>query len=574
MARNTPAPIQQFRGTATQLDDYTGPVGELTVDTTNKIARVQDGTTKGGNPLVNTTTAQSISGVKTFSSSPIVPTQSAKDSSTKAASTAYVDNAVENIDPTTLPKTTKSNLGVAQVGSGLHVKDGIVGLGETEKPVVTSPSAGANVPLSGFTVTGSAFNTLYISDTQKSARWVVYQNGAIVADVTSTTDLTSHTFTSSELSGLTAGAASVQVQYTGNIAGESEFSDAVNITIQSASVNQPTITAPTNNSDVYPSASILVSTSAFSVSGGTDTHLNSDYKITSDAAGNTVVAQALASSDKTSHTFTSADLTGMTLNQDFYIFARHRGATLGESPWSSSVKVTAKSGQVTPTNRTVYRHPSNKGSVIVYNEFGVTKNLLVYDAAYRTRANKKWGQSGVDVPGINNWPHYYAPTCTGNVIDSSTGYTDLRSIADLTPYKDKLTDAWFQAALTATLASVIQSAKAATDILMNYSDTEAAHFCRDQNSVIPGIEAQLPNIYQALVMFAEGDVIDSLDPTLAANPTMALGKYTNSNRWFSGIYAWSSTEHSSTTACAMLRNGLTNGNTKTNTYSVAPVAEI
>ena len=43
--------IRQARGTATALDTYTGKEGELTVDTTNKTIRVQDGTTLGGIPL-------------------------------------------------------------------------------------------------------------------------------------------------------------------------------------------------------------------------------------------------------------------------------------------------------------------------------------------------------------------------------------------------------------------------------------------------------------------------------------------------------------------------------------------
>lgn len=40
--------IRQARGTSDALDTYTGKEGELTVDTTNKILRIQDGVTKGG----------------------------------------------------------------------------------------------------------------------------------------------------------------------------------------------------------------------------------------------------------------------------------------------------------------------------------------------------------------------------------------------------------------------------------------------------------------------------------------------------------------------------------------------
>ena len=47
---------------------------------------------------VLTTGDQTVAGVKTFSSSPVVPTATAGDSSTKAASTAFVSGAVADID--------------------------------------------------------------------------------------------------------------------------------------------------------------------------------------------------------------------------------------------------------------------------------------------------------------------------------------------------------------------------------------------------------------------------------------------------------------------------------------------
>lgn len=51
MARNTRQAVQQYRGTTEQHSVYTGPVGELTVDTTKKVVVVQDGTTAGGIPM-------------------------------------------------------------------------------------------------------------------------------------------------------------------------------------------------------------------------------------------------------------------------------------------------------------------------------------------------------------------------------------------------------------------------------------------------------------------------------------------------------------------------------------------
>lgn len=51
MARNNPHAIQQYRGTTEQVAKYTGPVGEIVVDTTKNTVVVQDGTTAGGHAL-------------------------------------------------------------------------------------------------------------------------------------------------------------------------------------------------------------------------------------------------------------------------------------------------------------------------------------------------------------------------------------------------------------------------------------------------------------------------------------------------------------------------------------------
>ena len=51
MARNNPKAIQQYRGTTEQVAQYTGPVGEIVVDTTKNTVVVQDNVTAGGHPL-------------------------------------------------------------------------------------------------------------------------------------------------------------------------------------------------------------------------------------------------------------------------------------------------------------------------------------------------------------------------------------------------------------------------------------------------------------------------------------------------------------------------------------------
>ena len=49
--RKSTAPIQQYRGDTVTGRYYTGPEGEITVDTTKKTVIVHDGVTAGGIPL-------------------------------------------------------------------------------------------------------------------------------------------------------------------------------------------------------------------------------------------------------------------------------------------------------------------------------------------------------------------------------------------------------------------------------------------------------------------------------------------------------------------------------------------
>lgn len=72
MARLNGSPVRQFRGTTAQHANYTGPSGELTVDTSKNAVVVQDGVTKGGHPaavdatVVHNTGDETVAGLKTF----------------------------------------------------------------------------------------------------------------------------------------------------------------------------------------------------------------------------------------------------------------------------------------------------------------------------------------------------------------------------------------------------------------------------------------------------------------------------------------------------------------------------
>lgn len=103
----------------------------------------------------------------------------------------------------------------------------------------------------------------------------------------------------------------------------------------------PTMVAPTAAQTGVSGLPTLKS-SAFSVVADVDTHVKTDWVITSDkpfSDGGTVVYQSLANTvDLTSHTLPAASR--LTAGQSYYVQARHYGTTYGESLWGAAVQFT------------------------------------------------------------------------------------------------------------------------------------------------------------------------------------------------------------------------------------------
>lgn len=105
----TPTHVQQYRGTTAQHAAYTGPVGELTVDTDKKVVVVHDGATAGGVPMAK-------EGRKVVSGDAIIKINGGTEATlandiTVTADVSALQSAVE---PTTLaPKLISTDAGNA-----------------------------------------------------------------------------------------------------------------------------------------------------------------------------------------------------------------------------------------------------------------------------------------------------------------------------------------------------------------------------------------------------------------------------------------------------------------------------
>jgi hypothetical protein len=122
MAKTT---LQLRRGTQAENASFTGAQGEVTVDTTRSLLVVHDGSTVGGKALAPLASP-------TFTGTPTAPTPSTLDSSTKLATTAYVQ---ANLATLSTPSLTTSDV---TEGTRLYF---------TKDRVKTALTAGTNISI-------------------------------------------------------------------------------------------------------------------------------------------------------------------------------------------------------------------------------------------------------------------------------------------------------------------------------------------------------------------------------------------------------------------------------------------
>ena len=113
--------LQLRKGTATEHNTFTGALGEVTVDTTNKTLRVHDGTTAGGTQLATLTGA-------------VVLNNTLTSTSTTQALTAAQGKVLKD----TLDNTAASSLGVGQTWQDVTSSRsaGVTYINNTQKPIM------------------------------------------------------------------------------------------------------------------------------------------------------------------------------------------------------------------------------------------------------------------------------------------------------------------------------------------------------------------------------------------------------------------------------------------------------
>ena len=439
-----------------------------------------------------------------------------------------------------------------------------------QNPTLTAPTAGAYVSPGSVTFTTSSFATIGATDTHAASRFklttdaagnnVVYDSGR------NTTDKLTHTaaFTATLTPGATYYAFA---QHEGSVLGVSGWSAPV--AVVASSVQTPTILSPSASASINPS-NVTITTSAFACAGGvTDTHASTDWRITSDAEGNTVIAEALASTDLTSHVFASP---AVTRGQTYYLWARHRGTACGAGEWAK-VQVSIK---------------TTRHGEILYDTSG--QPAAVITGSYASRGAEPWNIRGKQVwiaVALASKRGVSKPWCTGTS-SSSTGYgVDITTIENpgtnwkLAPNNTAADGSGSYVSTQSTEAHMDQSftysqtvkdSEGLTDAILAYnSGMQAAQYCRTITLADLGT-MDLPSIDVLMRIYQARTIIDGLDTTAAANTTKKLSNWGFGSA--NGAYVWSASESSSYGAWNVYSNGDLSSNLKYNQFGVVPALEI
>lgn len=206
-------------------------------------------------------------------------------------------------------------------------------------PTVTSPTHNSTGVNRSFTATTSAFSKVNTSDTHTQTQWqvsTVSNFATTVIDITSASSLVSL-----EVADLNyATTYYIRARHEGSVLGWSEWG-AVNTFTTKAQpiIATPNVTAPTNGATGVDTAFITLTTSAFSLTQGNDTHQSTTFEVATDAAFTTLAFSKMikpGSADLLNTTFTTAQY-----YTTYYVRAKHIG-TEATSAWSSTISFTTE----------------------------------------------------------------------------------------------------------------------------------------------------------------------------------------------------------------------------------------
>lgn len=206
-----------------------------------------------------------------------------------------------------------------------------VGAQSIATPSITYPSQGQTSVEVAPTLAGSAFATVPLGqDTHQSSQWQIASDSGF-STIVYDSGVTTVNKTSNPVPAGTLSLGTVyysRVRYTGAIIGESAWSTTRTFTTSNQSVVTPVVSVTGGPTNVGETPTI--STSAFAVSSGTDTHVSTDWQIIK-VSDSSVVFQSLGNTVNKTSIIPPTGL--LVVNTQYKARARMAGSSAGSSAW-------------------------------------------------------------------------------------------------------------------------------------------------------------------------------------------------------------------------------------------------
>lgn len=292
------------------------------------------------------------------------------------------------------------------------------------QPSLTTPTPGQTGIPTAFTMTSSAFAVTGGVDTHASSDWEIWTgpnaSGTRVFNLAgSSASKVSAAVPAGTLQPNMVYYARVRHNATG--AGASAWSTEVNFTTAGV-VAQPIINSPVNGStDVGETP--VISSNAFSVIGGNDTHASTDYQVWTGPNGTgTKVHELLGSTTEKLSTMLPAGK--LATSTTYYARMRHNGATLGSSAWSADSAFTTAASFVPTQIGTLFQGGYYYGRM----KDGVDTYALIVAPKASGTLTGRFDTTNID-PNITSRFYGYPNTVAAAALDPTSVAVQARAAA-------------------------------------------------------------------------------------------------------------------------------------------------
>ena len=255
------------------------------------------------------------------------------------------------------------------------------------KPNITSLTNNQTNVDKDITLTSSVFNRQSGVGTHASTDWQLASDESFSSIVTQSIDNATG-LTSYDLTNLGVNTSFyVRVRYKTSGGSYSEWSDGLRFTTKTTYDTKPvkpSITSPINNaSDLGPE--LTINSSAFSVVTGTETHVSSDWQVSTDAGFSTIVAQSLNDTNNKVSWYTN----GIPVNSTLYLRVRYKGLITSVSDWSDTITIHTKQSYSAAPNVPSITSPVNNATDIA-SSFNFTSSTFGVSSGVDTHESSSW----------------------------------------------------------------------------------------------------------------------------------------------------------------------------------------